>query len=272
MSEWVTEKREETAAPHLRRAHLLGFGLGTLAGFITMIALSALLSLGPRLPLPRSSQPARLARNVPDVIFKAPAYTGFINQNGDKVTSSAFNGKVRVVSFLFPLCTSMCPVIASHLVNLERQIDRAGLSDKVRLVSFDVAAGKTTPAQMAAFMREYGGNPKSPMWQFLTSSPKAMARVVKHGYHEYFQMISMASENRIFAQQKAAGTYNYQPSLLNRLADKVNPDFDITHSSSLILVDPRGEVRYVLNNADTVPVPSLLKKIEGMLKSQGAAT
>ncbi|AOU99163.1 hypothetical protein BI364_15575 [Acidihalobacter yilgarnensis] len=270
MSEWVSDKPAPAPVARLGRAHLLGLGLGSLVGFITMLAFSALLSLGPAPPPLHPHPTARLARDVPDVIFKAPSYTGFVNQNGDKISSSAFDGKVRVVSFLFPLCSSMCPVIASHIVDLEQQVKQAGLADRVRMVSFNVAAGKTSPAEMAAFMREYGGDPKSPTWQFLTASPAAMSRVVRDGYHEYFQMISLEAENKIFAEQQKAGTYNYMPNMQNKLANKVNPDFDVTHSSSLILVGPHGNVRYVMNDADTVPVPVILKKIEGLLKANGA--
>lgn len=255
----------------LRRSHVLGLALGSIIGFAVMFGFSALIFLGPKMPSRQAAYDSgNLARDVPDAIFKAPSYKGFVNQNGTKVSSSHFNGKVRVVSFLFPLCTSMCPVIASHLVNLEHQIAQAGLASKVQLVSFNVAAGKTTPAEMASFMKEYGGKPKNTMWQFLTSSPAAMDRVVKKGYHEYFQMISLKAESKIFARQKKKGTYNYLPNMKNKLAKKVNPDFDVTHSSSLILVGPRGDVRYVMNNADTVPVSALMKKIKGLLKNKGS--
>lgn len=267
MSEWVSEK-PAGAAPtgFIGRAHLLGLAAGTIVGLAAMLGLSLLLSLGPKAPSrhPHAAKP--LARNVPDVIFKAPGFTGFVNQNGQKISSGDFDGKVQVVSFLFPLCSSMCPVIASHIVNLAQQVNKAGLADHVRMVSFNVAAGRTSPAEMADFMREYGGDPKSGMWQFLTSSPKAMDRVVRHGYHEYFQMISLEAENKIFAQQQKAGTYNYMPNMQNKLADKMNPDFDVTHSSSIILVGPHGNVRYVLNDADTVPIPVLLQKVESLLK------
>ena len=267
----IDENPTSEAFFKLRRSHVLGLALGGILGFAIMFGFSTLLSLGPKMPSKQNSDSStNLARDVPDAIFKAPSYQGFVNQNGMKVSSSDFNGKIRVVSFLFPLCTSMCPVIASHLVNLEHQIKRAGLGGKVQLVSFNVAAGKTTPAEMASFMKEYGGKPKDTDWQFLTSSPAAMDRVVKRGYHEYFQMISLKAEKKIFARQKKKGTYNYLPDMKNKLASKVNPDFDVTHSSSLILVGPHGDVRYVMNNADTVPVSILMKKIKGLLKNKGS--
>ncbi|WP_455380947.1 SCO family protein, partial [Acidihalobacter prosperus] len=266
----LDENSTSEAFFRLRRSHVLGLALGTILGFAVMFGFSTLISLGPKAPSRQATnRSTNLARDVPDAIFKAPSYKGFVNQNGTRVSSTEFNGKVRVVSFLFPLCTSMCPVIASHLVNLEHQISRAGLANKVQLVSFNVAAGKTTPAEMSSFMKEYGGKPKNTAWQFLTSSPAAMDRVVKHGYHEYFQMISLKRENKIFARQKKKGTYNYLPEMKNKLASKVNPDFDVTHSSSLILVGPHGDVRYVMNNADTVPVSTLMKKIKGLLKGKG---
>jgi len=47
------------------------------------------------------------------VLAAAPSYT-MTNQLGEAVSSSGFAGKIQVVSFLFPYCTTMCPLIAAH--------------------------------------------------------------------------------------------------------------------------------------------------------------
>ncbi|MEJ2436356.1 MAG: SCO family protein [Pseudolabrys sp.] len=49
----------------------------------------------------------------------APQYT-LTNQLGQTVSSKRFAGKVQVVTFLFPYCTTYCPLIAAHLMGRTR--------------------------------------------------------------------------------------------------------------------------------------------------------
>lgn len=209
--------------------------------------------------------------NKSSPIFKAPQYSGFINQNGKAVSSKDFTGKFQVVTFLFPLCTSMCPVIAAHMANLEKMIQADGLANKVRVVSFNVGAGmggttlQQDAQQGAVFMREYGANPNDRTWQFLTSSKKAMSQVVRKGFHEYFQMISLVAEAKIFTQQKKNSTFNYMPNIQNALANKINPNYDITHSSSIIIVGPDEYIQYIYDDADNVSNTMIIQKIKQLI-------
>ncbi len=209
--------------------------------------------------------------NKSSPIFKAPQYSGFINQNSKIVSSEDFTGKVQVVTFLFPLCTGMCPVIAAHMANLEKMIQVDGLTNKVKIISFNVGAGmggatlQQDAQQGAIFMREYGANPNNRTWQFLTSSKKAMSQVVRKGFHEYFQMISLVAEAKIFTRQRKDSTFNYMPNMQNALANKINPNYDITHSSSIIIVGPDGYVRYIYNDADNVSNTMIIQKIKQLI-------
>lgn len=160
------------------------------------------------------------------------------------------------------------------MAELERQLKHDGLQRKVQIVSFNVGSGleKAPIARLskesAEFMHEYGADPHDPLWQFLSSPTQAqMNRIVQQGFHEYFQMISLSVENKIFSTQQKKGTFNYMPNMVNHLAEQQNPDFDITHSSSILIVGRHGSVRYVFDNADNVKNSKLLDSIRTLLRN-----
>jgi protein SCO1/2 len=88
------------------------------------------------------------------ILGHAPEYT-LINQLGHKVSSKSYNGKARVVTFLFPYCNGYCPLIAHNFVSLERVLKTAGIADRVQLIAFNVDPENTGPAQMKTFQMQY---------------------------------------------------------------------------------------------------------------------
>lgn len=195
----------------------------------------------------------------------APVFRSLRNQLGQRVDSSQFAGKVQVVTFLFPYCTSECPLIALHLVGLENDLRMAGLADRVQIVAFNVDPAHTGPVQASAFLREYGWNPQDLHWQFLTGTPQQTARIVREGYHVDYEQVSFAEEAADQASQRANGDYVPQPQVANPLAAKVNPDYDIAHDNMLVLVDPHGQMRWFSTDADTTSPSHLLRLIQGLL-------
>jgi len=98
---------------------------------------------------------APAAKPLP-VLGQAPEFRGLTNQLGESVDSSRFAGKVQVVTFLFPYCTTYCPVITAHQAGLESTLRLGGLQDKVGVVAYNVDPGGTGTAQMREFLKEYG--------------------------------------------------------------------------------------------------------------------
>lgn len=196
---------------------------------------------------------------------RAPAYAGFRNQLGQKVDSSTFGGKVRLVTFLFPYCTSYCPLIAIHLVALESELRAAGLQNEVQLIAFNVDPQHTGPDQTSAFLKQYGWNPKNLHWQYLTGSPTQTLRVVRQGYHIYYQVISLTTEEADEASDKARDNYIPQPDVANPLAARVQPEYDVAHNDSLILVGRQGRIRWVNTQADRVTDSHLINLIRQAL-------
>lgn len=201
------------------------------------------------------------------VLGTAPDYT-LTNQLGRTVQSKAFAGKVQVVTFLFPYCTDYCPLIAANLVSLERALKAAQLVDKVQLVAFNVDPAHTGPRVMAAFMRQYGWNPDDTHWQFLTGSPSLIRQVVTGGFHVDFEQVPEAVADHQAAVAEEQGLYTPPPEVVNPLARKARPDYDVTHNDSLMLVDARGRIRRIFPEADRVSDSDLLSAIRRLLPAE----
>ncbi|MGH7246781.1 MAG: SCO family protein [Pseudomonadota bacterium] len=197
------------------------------------------------------------------VLMMAPDYV-MTNQLGDKVSSQAFRGKIQLVTFLFPYCTTMCPLIAAHLTNFENGTLRAaGLADKVVIVAFDIDPRSTGPRQMRAFLAQYGWNPADTHWQYLVGTPPEVRRVVSHGFGVWYKRVSLASGAT--GDQGHGGLV--QPEVANQLAARSHVDYDIVHNDILEVVDGRGRVRKIFENADTVGSQELLAVVQALVKS-----
>jgi protein SCO1 len=195
------------------------------------------------------------------ILAAAPSYT-MTNQLGEAVSSSGFAGKVQLVTFLFPYSKTMCPLIAAHLINLERLgLRRAGIADKVAIVSFDIDPDNTGPLQMRSFMWQYGWNPRDTHWQYLVAAPAEMRRVVSDGFSIWYKHVSIAAEG------EGAGDLGVvQPEVVNKLAEQSHADYDIVHNDVLAIVDQQGRIRKVYDDADTVGWQDLLAVVQSLMK------
>jgi len=195
------------------------------------------------------------------VIGSAPDYT-MTNQFGKKVASDSFHGKVQLVTFLFPYCTTMCPLITAHLVNLENlNLKPSGLAKKVEIVSFNIDPAGTGLKQMQVFLRQYGWDPKDPRWQYLTGTPDQMRRVVSNGFGVWYKRVE-DSDSESQSGSGMPGGAIVQPEVVNHLADQAHVNYDIVHDDVLEVVDPQGRIRRIFQNADTVSAQQLLATIE----------
>ncbi|MGD0923585.1 MAG: SCO family protein [Streptosporangiaceae bacterium] len=135
-------------------------------GVIPLAAASASASASPILAqaLDGSSAPLN---------FRAPAFT-LTNQHGRAVSLASLRGKVVLLTFLDPVCTSDCPLIAQEF----RQADQllAGQSRQVELVAVVTNPLYTQPAYTQAFDRQEHMD-TLPNWQYLTGSAAQLKKV-----------------------------------------------------------------------------------------------
>jgi cytochrome oxidase Cu insertion factor (SCO1/SenC/PrrC family) len=105
--------------------------------------------------------------------FRAPAFT-LTNQHGREISLASLHGKVVLLTFLDPVCTSDCPLIAQEF----RQADQllGGRSRQVEMVAVVTNPLYTQPEYTAAFDRQEHMN-TLPNWQYLTGSAAQLKKV-----------------------------------------------------------------------------------------------
>jgi protein SCO1/2 len=240
------------AARDNRPAYVVG---ALLAGVIVVVLAAVLYALtgasGERpAPAPREESYGR-----------APAYT-LTDQHGRSFSSSALRGKIQVVSYLFPYCTTYCPLTARMLAETEQLVDRAGLNDSVTFVAFNVDPEGAGPAELSAFLRQEEISPDDPSWHYLTGSPGQIRQIVTGGFHVFYQKVSLAEEEKAEADEKAAGDYSPQPTEPNALAERAHVDYDVVHNDVIEIVDSHGIIRAIFANGSGATPRQLLTAVQ----------
>lgn len=191
-------------------------------------------------------------------VFRAPDYH-LVDQLDRPVASSDLLGAVQVVVTMDPYCTSLCPLTASKLRNLEALFKRRGLAASVQFVAFNVneLAG---PAQLRAFLDQEGLNPNVGWLRYLTGSADQVRRVVRDGYHTSYSTVSHAR----YAEVAPSA---FQARMNNPLGEDAGAPFDIEHQDPLFVVDRAGWVRAVYGDASTVPSELVVRDVARLVRS-----
>lgn len=105
----------------------------------------------------------------------APAFT-LTDQFGKRVSLSSFRGKVVVLSFNDPQCTTICPLTTTALLHAKALL--AGAAARVQLVGIGANPDATQVKWVRAYSRAHGMLHK---WRFLTGSLPELKRV----WHAY---------------------------------------------------------------------------------------
>ena len=215
------------------------------------------------------------ATSAPEDYGRAPSYR-LLDQNGRHVSSRAFAGKVQVISFLFPYCTSYCPLIARTTAELADAVAAGPLRGKVQLVSFNVDPAGAGPAVLRKYIAQYGGHPADPLWRYLTGTPAQIRQVVMGGFHMYFHKVSLRYEQKqLAAQEREAARqamtqpspppYTPPPHEPNPLAAHAHVNYDVTHNDYVEIVNRSGEIVAVFDQASTLTPAQLLTAIQDTL-------
>ena len=101
----------------------------------------------------------------------APGFS-LTDQNGQPVTLASMRGKVVLLTFLDPVCTSDCPLIAQEF----RQAGQLLGADRVDLVAVNYNPLYAQVSYLQAFDSQEGLNGVR-NWRYLTGSPATLARV-----------------------------------------------------------------------------------------------
>jgi protein SCO1/2 len=164
----------------------------------------------------------------PPALFKSPEFS-FKSQTGETVSKASLSGQPYVANFIFTTCRTVCPLLTSKMVRLQRDLPEAN----VRFVSFSVDPEHDTSAVLAEYAKQW--NPNETRWSLLETTESGLADVAK-GFH-------------ITAERTDGGI------------DKV------MHSAVFVLVDGYGVVRGVYNSEDSAEFKMLARNVRTLIGS-----
>jgi protein SCO1/2 len=143
---------------------------GTCRRLLCSLVLLSFLALFAPLREASSSNPSRLA------VIRTPADFTLTTQNDKPIRLSSLRGKVVLVSFVFTTCNGSCPATTHRMDLAAAALAKAGLRDKVHLLSIALDPSRDTSAALRDYMRLYDLDAEH--WTFLTDSQKQIDKVL----------------------------------------------------------------------------------------------
>lgn len=151
----------------------------------------------------------------------------FRDSTGNAVALDSFRGKTVVVSDSMTLCSEDCPLDTANITLGARTADAAGLSNKVEFLTITVDPTRDNRRHLQAYRKLYDPHGRLPNWDPLTRSEATIARLWKY-FGVYWKKVPEAS-----------------PPDHDWLTGKPLT-YDIAHSDDVIVIDPSGKERYVV--------------------------
>jgi cytochrome oxidase Cu insertion factor (SCO1/SenC/PrrC family) len=162
-----------------RRLHWTVLGIALIAGIGIGTAVAATRSSGTPTPVPVSATPApqNPALDPGSALNEtAPAFT-LTDQFGKQVSLRSFRGKVVVLTFNDPLCTTICPLTTTALLHAKALLGPA--ASDVQLLG----VGANPEATQVKWVRDYSRvHQMTNKWRFLTGSLPQLRRVWREYY------------------------------------------------------------------------------------------
>jgi cytochrome oxidase Cu insertion factor (SCO1/SenC/PrrC family) len=201
---WAWRERLLTSPSDAFRlmAALVGVGI-VLVGGVPMAVAAASPTADPLL--------ATAVDGAPSPVHTAAPAFGLVNQHDVPVTLSSWRGKTIALTFLDPVCTSDCPIIAQEFRQADRMLG-AG-SKGVEFIAVDANPRYTSPDDLVAFDAQEGLAHVA-NWAYLTGSDAQLQRV----WNSYGILVGYASGGAMIA-----------------------------HSDTAYVIDRRGQLRDVLD-------------------------
>ncbi len=154
---------------------------------------------------------------TPDVTnFPAPAFS-LVDENGKAVSLASLHGKTLAVTFLDPVCTSDCPVIAQEFRVADSML--GGESRDVEMIAVNANPRYVSTAYLVAFDRQENLE-TMPNWVYLTGSLKQLQKV----WNDYGVLVAYGTGGSMIA-----------------------------HTETTYVIDRAGHTRFVI---DTDPGPA----------------
>ncbi|GAA4953987.1 SCO family protein [Algibacter agarivorans] len=147
------------------------------------------------------------------------------NQNGKTITQNDYKDKIYVVDFFFTTCQTICPIMTSNMVDIQKEIIN---DDDVMLLSHSVTPEIDSVAQLKRYALKKGVNDKK--WNLVTGDKKEIYKLARKSY----------------------------------LAVKDNGDggpFDMVHTENFMLIDKKRQIRGYYDGTNSEDINRLLNDI-----------
>ncbi len=158
----------QTAAPGAARAPGRVVVAARLGGVVLAFALAVAVPLVLSATLVRPPDSAALAADSGGGLRPIPARAvpafSLVDQDGTRISSAGLRGKIVVITFLDPVCSSECPLIAGQLATADRAL--GSLASRVEFVAIDTNPLFHSVSDVAAFTESHGMSGLS-NWHFL---------------------------------------------------------------------------------------------------------
>ncbi|MBI2119209.1 MAG: SCO family protein [Elusimicrobia bacterium] len=155
-------------------------------------------------------------------ISSLPSFSMINAHSGKPMRKADLLGKVWIAGFIFTRCSGPCPIISLNMSRLQKQ-----LPPGIFLVTFTVDPDWDTPEVLARYAKNIHADLNQ--WFFLTGAKKEIYDLLYEGFK-----LPILEE------------------------PKNKPEFRITHTTKLALVDKDGMIRGFYDGTD----PASLKKVK----------
>lgn len=184
---------------------------------------------------------AQATDGTPDSVnFPAPSFH-LVDQADQPVSLASLHGKTVAITFLDPVCTSACPVIAQELRQADAMLSPAERR-RVELVAVDANPRYLSPAYLVAFDRQERLN-QLRNWQYLTGSAAELRNV----WNAYGVQVEYSPGGAMVAHSEI--TYVIDAHGHTRWALDTNTGPETTASKSSFAVTLAGDLRSTLVSA-----------------------
>jgi len=116
---------------------------------------------------PRTEEPTPEDDN-PYAGFRVAGFR-LLDQNGESVDETIFEGEVTALTFFFTSCNGPCPDMTRAMRTIQDATADDPVGKNLRLASISVDGSRDTPAVVRSFAESYGAD--FTRWTFMTGSP-----------------------------------------------------------------------------------------------------
>ena len=150
----------------------------------------------------------------------------FTNQNGKTITQKDYEGKVYVADFFFTTCGSICPIMTTNMVDIQKTFLN---NPQVMLLSHSVLPDIDDVAALKAYAKKNGVLESK--WNLITGDKKEIYRMARKSYlavklgkpGELYDMVHTENFVLVDTKRRVRGFYDgTKKEEIQRLIEDIN--------------------------------------------------